>query len=258
MTIARKNTVAILLLVFLILIPFFTVSQDDYPGEKEMQCKFYKAYVTGEMEPWPGYIDELERTYSDNPSDELLYDIVEAYYGYVGYTIGIDEYDEASEYMEAAEHYLDKLEKKKEYKAAALAFKGAFIAFEIGMNKAKAVFLGPKSMGNINRALELDPNNSNALIERGNAEFHMPRIFGGSYKKAAEYFNRAVNALEQSGDNFSCNWMYMNALAWLARSYDKAGEIDKAENTYQKILEKEPEFDWVSEELYPEFKKSHR
>ena len=247
----------ILLLLFFILLSFFSISQ-DYPGRKKMVCKFYEAYVTGEMEPWPEYIDELEIIYLDNPSGELLYDIVEAYYGYVAYTIGIDEYDEAREYMKSAEHYLEKLEEKQTYKASALAFKGAFIAFEIGMNRAKAVYLGPKSMSNINRALELDSENINALIERGNAEYHMPRIFGGSYRKAADYFNRAVNALEQSDKNLTCNWMYMNALAWLAQSYEKAGNIDKAENTYQKILEKEPHFDWVTNELYPEFRKSHR
>jgi len=251
------KTLPVLFLLFFILVPFFSVSQ-DYSGKNEMECKFYNAYVTGKMEPWPEYIEELKSIYSETPSDELLYDIVEAYYGYVAYAIGIDEYDEAKEYIESAEHYLSKLEEKREYKPAALAFKGAFIAFEIGMNRAKAVYLGPRSMSNINRALELDSENINALMEKGNAEYHMPRIFGGSYTKAAEYFNRAVDALEESVENLSCNWTYMNALAWLAQSYDKAGEINKAEDTYQKILEKEPEFDWVRTELYPEFRKSHR
>ena len=246
----------VLLWFFLILVPLFSISQ-DYSSKERMECEFYEAYVTGEMEPWPEYIEELESIYSDNPSDELLYDLVEAYYGYVAYTIGIDEYHEARKYIELAEDYLVKLEKKRDYKPAALAFKGAFIAFEIGMNRAKAVYLGPRSMSNINRALELDPENINALIEKGNAEYHMPRIFGGSYRKAADYFNRAVNALEQSDKNLTCNWVYMNALAWLAQSYEKAGNIDKAENTYQKILEKEPQFDWVREELYPEFRNSH-
>jgi len=257
MWLKKVKTLPILLLLFFILLPFCSISQ-DYTGKAEIECNFYEAYVTGEMEPWPEYIDELESIYSDNPSGELLYDIVEAYYGYVAYTIGIDKNNEAREYMESAEHYLEKLEEKQAYKASALAFKGAFIAFEIGMNRAKAVYLGPKSMSNINRALELEPENINALIEKGNAEYHMPRIFGGSYRKAAEYFNRAVNTLEETDRNLSCNWKYMNALAWLAQSYEKAGKIDKAENIYQKILEKEPEFDWVANELYPEFRKSHR
>jgi tetratricopeptide (TPR) repeat protein len=50
----------------------------------------------------------------------------------------------------------------------------------------------------------------------------------------------------------------MNALAWLAQSYDNAGKIDKAEETYHKILRLEPEFKWVAGELYPEFRKSHK
>ena len=229
-----------------------------YSGEEKLECKFYHAYVSGDMKPWPGYIDVLERKYNYNSSPEILYDIVKAYYGYVAFLIGIEDYKEAHEFMDLAEKYLEKLKEQNSYRAEAKAFQGAFIAFEIGMNKAKAVYLGPQSMKNINQALELEPNNHNALIEKGNAEFHMPRMFGGSYVKAAEYFRRAVNSLEQSGNDLSCNWLYMNALAWLAQSYDKAGNIEKAKETYQKILKLEPDFQWVADELYPEFRKADK
>lgn len=229
-----------------------------YSGDDKLECKFYHAYVTGDMSPWPGYIDLLEGKYNYNSSPEILYDIVKAYYGYVAFLIGIEDHEEANEFLDRAEKYLEKLKEQNRYRAEAKAFQGAFIAYEIGMNKAKAVYLGPRSMKNINQALELEPNNHNALIEKGNAEFHMPRMFGGSYEKAAEYFRRAVNSLEQSGNDLSCNWLYMNALAWLAQSYDKAGRIEKAENTYQKILQLEPDFQWVADELYPEFRKSHK
>jgi len=229
-----------------------------YTGDDNLECKFYHAYVTGDMTPWPGYINILERQYNYNSSPETLYDIVKAYYGYVAFLIGIEDYEEARKFLDLAEKYQEKLKEQNRFRAEAKAFQGAFIAFEIGMNKAKAVFLGPRSMKSINQALELDPNNHHALIEKGNAEFHMPRMFGGSYEKAAEYFRRAVNSLEQSGESLSCNWLYMNALAWLAQSYDKAGRIEKAENIYQKILNLEPGFQWVADELYPEFRKSHK
>jgi len=251
----------LLLLVFIVgIVQMNSLQLSAYSGEDRLDCKFYHAYISGDMAPWTEYIDILKRKYNYNPSPELLYDIVKAYYGYIAFLIGIEEHKEAHEFLDRAEEYQEKLKEKSEYQAEAKAFQGAFIAFKIGMNKAKAVFLGPRSMKYINQALELEPNNFNALIEKGNAEYHMPRMFGGSYQKAAEYFKRAVSSLEQSQSDteLSCNWLYMNALAWLAQSYDNAGKIEEAKETYQKIFRLEPDFQWVAEELYPEFRKSHR
>ena len=135
--------------------------------------------------------------------------------------------------------------------------KGAFIAFKIGLKRSRAVFLGPRSMEHINRAVELDSSNPMAWMEKGNAEYHMPRIFGGSYNKAAQYYKKAINYFEKQHDG-QHTWMYMNALAWLAQSYDKAKEDDQARETYEKILALEPDFKWVKEELYPEFKENNR
>ena len=225
-----------------------------YPGERALDCKFYKAYVSGEMSRWPGYIDQLEDIYTKHPSPNLLYDIVKAYYGYIAYAIGLEEDRTARDYLSQGEPYLDKLTQMDGYLAEAKAFKGAFIAFEIGMNTSKAVFLGPRSMRYINQALELEPDNVHALLEKGNAEYHMPRVFGGSYEKATHYFQKAVQILEHNSTNLSCNWFYMNALAWLAQSYEKAGFTHRADKTYKRILSLEPDFSWVAEELYPEFK----
>ncbi len=251
----------LLLLVFIVgVVQMNSLQLSAYSGEDKLDCKFYHAYVTGDMTSWPEYIDVLKRKFNYNSSPEILYDIVKAYYGYIAFLIGIEEHKKAHEFLDRAEKYQEKLKEKNGYKSEAKAFQGAFIAFKIGMNEAKAVFLGPRSMKYINQALEIEPSNYNALIERGNAEFHMPRMFGGSYQKAADYFKRAVNSLEQSQSDteLSCNWLYMNALAWLAQSYDKAGKIEEAELTYKRILRLEPDFQWVTKELYPEFRKSHR
>jgi len=236
---------------------FSFLYSSGYPGERALDCKFYKAYVSGEMSPWAGYIDQLEDIYTNHPSPNLLYDIVKAYYGYIAYAIGIEDDHTARDYLNQGESYLTELTQMNSYLAEAKAFKGAFIAFEIGMNVSKAVFLGPRSMRYINRALELEPDNVHALLEKGNAEYHMPRMFGGSYEKAIHYFQNAVQNLERNAPDLSCNWIYMNALAWLAQSYEKAGGIHRAEKIYKRILTLEPDFNWVAEELYPKFKQKY-
>lgn len=220
-------------------------------------CRFYQAYISGEMDPWPGWIGELEREYARSQEPAVLYDILIAHYGYVAWLIGMDRHDRAKEYLDNGRDHLEELERYSGYRSIAESMRGAFLAYEIGMNRSKAVWLGPRSMKHINRAVELDAQNPIAWMEKGNAEYHMPRIFGGSYHKAAEYYQKAIRLFESNGSDLQCNWRYLNALAWLAQSYDKAGEAQKAQTTYQKILKIEPGFEWVKEELYPDFREDH-
>ncbi len=226
-------------------------------GGNDYTCRFYEAYVSGEMGPWPALMNQLKADYRQVRDSDVLYDLLIAYYGYIAWLIGVEKEDRAKDYLEEARSYLETLEQDEDYTSYAASLKGAFLAYEIGMNRSKAVWLGPKSMKHINRAVELDGQNPIAWIEKGNAEYHMPRIFGGSYHKAAKYFHRAIRLFENQSSNLQCNWRYLNALAWLAQSYDRAGEPELALQTYQKILEQEPRFEWVKDELYPAFKKEH-
>ena len=241
--------------VFVLLFLCGTIAY-GYPGQDEYECKFYNAYITGDMSEWADWIDQMENIYSDKRNPELLYDIVEAYYGYVGYLIGVDRDDVASEYIESGEVYLEKLKDIPSYKSRYEALQGAFIAFKIGLNKSKAIWLGPRSMKHINNAVKQDSANPIAWVEKANAEYHMPRIFGGSYRKAVTYYQKAVRYYQRQNMVNDCNWVYMNALAWLAKSCEKADMRDKAKLTYLKILDREPDFKWVKEELYPEFKEN--
>ena len=238
------------LALFFLWMPADLSAQGD---AKNYTCQFYEAYISGDMTSWPEWLEALEMKYEKRSDPEILYDILIAYYGYVAWLIGVDEDDRADRFLEEAQPYLDELDGYEGYSTYAESFRGAFLAFEIGMSKRKAVFLGPESISHINRAVELDPGNPVAWMEKGNAEYHMPRIFGGSYRQAASYFKKSVRFFEDQPGDLSCNWRYLNALAWLAQSYDKAGMEEEAAQTYRKIMEVEPRFSWVREELVPEF-----
>lgn len=242
----QKNI--ILLFIVFIMTGFSSLyAQDSY------SCKFYKAYISGDMSGWPGWINELEKEYQRHESDEVLKDMVVAYYGYIAWLIGVERENEADDYIERGEGYIDKLSEKPGYKSYAQAMQGAFLAYEISMNMGKALYLGTRSLRYINRAIEEDPDNPYAWIEKGNAKYHMPKAVGGSYTEAAEYYQKAVKYLEKDERETQCNWVYLNAMAWQAQSYNKAGQRNKARQTYEKILSLEPDFEWVRDELYPEF-----
>jgi len=253
----RKAVILLLLVSMLAPMSGFGFSARPSGSLPDYTCKFYEAYISGQMEPWPGWIDQLEAEYKREDDPELLHDMLIAYYGYVAWLIGVDRHDRAKDYLEEAGPYLDVLDDHASYRSYAEALKGAFLAYEIGMNRSKAVWLGPRSIKHINRAVELNDQNPVAWMEKGNAEYHMPRIFGGSYKKAAEYYRKAVQLFETGGYNLSCNWRYLNALAWLAQSYDKADMDRQSLRIYRKIMDREPDFQWVRDELFPAFKKDH-
>ena len=135
------------------------------------------------------------------------------------------------------------------------SFMGAFIAFEIGIDMYKAIYLGPKSMTYIYESVTINPKNPYGWLEKGNAEYHMPRAFGGSYEEAVANFSKALILFEET-NNTDLNWLYLNTLTWLAVSYEKLNDYNNAEIIYQKILAIEPEFQWVKNELFPKFLKN--
>jgi tetratricopeptide (TPR) repeat protein len=101
-------------------------------------------------------------------------------------------------------------------------------------------------------AMEHDNRNPMGYIQYGNSQFYMPAVFGGSKKEAIVYFQKAQDLMEQDGD-IKHDWNYLSLLTLIAQSFEEMKEHDRAKEYYEKILEIEPQFLWVKNELYPEF-----
>lgn len=233
-------------LVCFLLCGLASYAQSDY-GQT-----IYRAYINGDLNGWKSVISEMENTeLSDSGKLELL----NYYYGYIGYLIGKDEKKSAEAYIKKGDKVINELLKKNPDNAAANAYKGSFIGFKLGLNKLKSVTLGPQSMKYIDKAYRLNPKDVQAIADKGNMLYYAPRLFGGNKKEALSYIEKAVARLEETG-NASGNWFYLNLLTLLAQYYEKQGRKQKAIFTYEKILEIEPDFKWVRDELYPDIMKS--
>ena len=79
----------------------------------------------------------------------------------------------------------------------------------------------------------------------------MPAVFGGSKKKAIEYYLKAEK-LMTVGD-VKNDWNYLSTLTLIAGAYEELGNYEKAETYYLKILSISPQFTWVKNNLYPKF-----
>jgi tetratricopeptide (TPR) repeat protein len=84
---------------------------------------------------------------------------------------------------------------------------------------------GRESTSELEKAIELNPNNVDAYIARAVSYFYTPSAFGGSHEKAVEMLKKAVS-LDSASDT---------AHIWLARVYlednkrnDARGEINEA------------------------------
>ncbi|NGZ11477.1 MAG: hypothetical protein CV088_19250, partial [Nitrospira sp. LK70] len=147
----------------------------------------------------PGYPQSLERDLQalldrvdkGNPSPELLVQLAETYF------------DLADDLL------TDKPKRVAAYEAGAKAAKRSF---ELDETNADAHYFHAVNIGNaarlqgvtnaamtVNtikhcalRAIELDPDHSLALQMMGGLMMELPRILGGSKKKAQEYLERAV------------------------------------------------------------------
>lgn len=211
----------------------------------------YIAFTEGKIELWTDAITKLEDKYRRTGSIDILYELTLARYGYIGYSLGVDNRPEARKHISLAEESMDKLTASPLYESSAYALQAALYAYRISMAPWRAVFWGQRSMNLIDKAIETDPGNPSAWIEHGNAMFYAPSALGGSKEKAVDSYNRAIRLLEANMKE-SHRWLYLNTLVGLAKSYQETGNRSMARITYLKALEFEPGFKWVKDDLLPE------
>jgi tetratricopeptide (TPR) repeat protein len=98
------------------------------------------------------------------------------------------------------------------------------------------VFMGGMRHGKhagdeLDKAIQLDPNNAEAYIGRAIGYFFTPSTFGGSKDKAAELLQKAISIDPNSG----------RAHIWLAQVYQSQGKHDDAQREINEALRIDPD-----------------
>lgn len=220
---------------------------------KRYQDAIYKAYVEDHMPLWESTIREMEEDYAAQPADSLLYDILLAQYGLIGYYLGNESKSKGEAMLESAEAYLDQFEETPGFEVQAKLFRAAFHAFRINLRPWRSVQLGIASERLINRALALDAEYPRGHLEKGNMLFYAPAIFGGSKRRSVEHYENAVALFRKHLPN-NHRWLYLSTLVALATAYEETDQAEAAMQTLEEALEYEPGFVWVRDELLPELK----
>jgi tetratricopeptide (TPR) repeat protein len=195
-------------------------------------------------------IDAMEERSITNP--DFIADLLNYQYGYIGYCIGIEEYDEAELYLEKAYTNLDFLIEKQYDKAVISSYTSALYGFEIGISSWKAPIVGPASLESAQNAISYDSSYYLGYVQYGHTQFYMPEVFGGSKKSALQNYHKAETLLEYNTRALVSDWNYLSLLVVIAQAYEKVDELQKAQTYYEKILRIEPDFLWVADTLYPQ------
>lgn len=246
-----KHMIITLFLSFVLWIGFSGIALAS--GQTHLQNKIYQAYVGSDMSIWENALADLEKAYKKSPSDDLLYDVLLAQYGLIGYYLAIDDNRQGRAELDKARDYLEILHQAKGYEAHAKLFQAAFNAFRISLRPWLGINLGPQSERLINEAIGMNSDYPRAWVEKGNLLYFAPAIFGGSKTKAIEHYSKAIRLMEANMQN-NHKWLYLSTLVGLARAYENTGDYDMAIATLEKSLQFEPDFLWVKDEVLPEIK----
>ena len=213
----------------------------------------YNSYIKSQMLVWKSTIDKINS--SPGKSNEVIIELLNYQYGYIGWCLGNDRKDEAVIYLKLAEENVKLLEGKKFELSLINGYKSALYGFRIALNKFSAPFIGPKSSDCAKLAVQLDPNQPFGYIQLGNVKLHSPSLMGGSKSEALVYYLKARTMMEKNGAQIRGDWNYLSLLVTIARAYVATNNLAKAKLMYEEILKFEPGFIWVKDDLYPQLLK---
>ncbi len=216
----------------------------------------YSAYVGNNMARWKIIIDQMN---SAGPkSNDFLLELVNYQYGYIAWCIGNNKTDDARKYLKLAEENLVTISSEIQNISMVNAYKAAFYGYRIGLNKLSAPFNGLKSIDCAKLAISSDKENPFGYIQYANIQFYKPAIFGGSKKEALEYFLKAQELMERNKDDIKGNWNYLSLLIVIAQSYSYTDDFKSSVYYMDMILQIEPDFSYVKNELYPQVLKKYK
>lgn len=93
------------------------------------RSEIYFAYIQNRMDLWKNVIVQMDAI--PDKSNELLLELINYQYGYIGYCIGFDKKEEAKKYLVLAHRNVEILEKSKNKLSTINSYKTAFSSWGI-------------------------------------------------------------------------------------------------------------------------------
>jgi tetratricopeptide (TPR) repeat protein len=227
------------------------ITASSLAAQPTWQKTQYQAYLKSDVRLWHQSMKEVATT-NDAFTKSL------AGYGLLNATMANQNEAMFDEYLDETYNPLEAIvESKKGNVSESKALLSSIMGYKMGYSPWKGIYLGSKSSSYVEEALKANPESYIVQKMYAISKFYTPETFGGDVKVAAMAFEKSIALMESNPELTKENWQYLDALAHLGKSYMKLNQKEKAIATFEKALETEPQFLWVSQVLLPNAKGSN-
>ena len=194
-------------------------------------CQLYEAYITRDMSVWEHYIDSADW---DSLDTEQRKQLLNYEYGFSAYMLGIDV-EKGKKLIQRFATHLEAIkgELQEERYCAYLA---SVYTYQLALNKNQLVKYAKRIFSNIERAMELNPNDPFVLSMQGNVEFYSPF---GNKKTALGYYQKADSLYGIAGADYE-RWNRRAVQLTYIQCLDKQRRSDEAIALCERLLAEEP------------------
>ena len=194
-------------------------------------CQLYEAYITRDMSVWEHYIDSADWDHLDTEQRKQLLNYE---YGFSAYMLGINV-EKGKKLIQRFATHLEAIkgELQEERYCAYLA---SVYTYQLALNKNQLVKYAKRIFSNIERAMELNPNDPFVLSMQGNVEFYSPF---GNKKTALGYYQKADSLYGIAGADYE-RWNRRAVQLTYIQCLDKQRRSDEAIALCEKLLAEEP------------------
>ena len=194
-------------------------------------CQLYEAYITRDMSVWEHYIDSADW---DSLDTEQRKQLLNYEYGFSAYLLGIDV-EKGKKLIQRFATHLEAIkgELQEERYCAYLA---SVYTYQLALNRGQLVKYAKRIFSNIERAMELNPNDPFVLSMQGNVEFYSPF---GNKKTALGYYQKADSLYGIVGADYE-RWNRRAVQLTYIQCLDKQRRSDEAIALCEKLLAEEP------------------
>lgn len=216
----------------------------------------FKSYLSGNMEIWRKTLSEIEKDTQYQLSKGNISNLTELlnyYYGYIGYLISIKDRKEANRYIDKGEQIIEAILSKEPNNSSILSYKAAFLGFRIALSNFKAITLGIRSIKLSNRAYQIDSTCFNTVLEKANILNYSPKFVGGDKNEALKYYLKALN-IYLSQHILKEDWNYLSLRATIINLMIELKEYNSAKKELDLLLLEFPNFKWAKDEISPNLK----
>ena len=193
--------------------------------------QLYQAYITRDMSVWQQYINSADW---ENLDTEQRKQLLNYEYGYSAYILGINV-EEGKQCIQRFASHLEmmKSELPEERYCAYLA---SVQSYRLALDKGQLMKYAKRVFSNIQRAMEINPNDPFVLSMQGNVEFYSPF---GSKKEALVYYQKADSLYGVAGADYE-RWNRRAVQMTYILCLHKLRREEEAKKLCEELLAEEP------------------